>query len=405
MESIAIRRSTYTEHAALLAVIFAAVGLLFPAGSVSARTNLEVAGWVPYWQSEEGIESADDNLRNLDTIHPFVYEVQIDGSVNDMGDIDSDDWDDLFDSAKRRNVEIIPTLTWFDGDAIHHVLSDDDLRDEHIEEIVDLVEDNDFDGIDIDYEGKLAGTIDYYSEFLEELEDELGSKVLTCTIEARTPPESKWRVVPNDIEYANDLREIGRHCDRVEIMAYDQQRIDWRLNTEKSGAPYIPVADTDWVEKVLELALEDIDEDKIMLGVPTYGREWTLTVEPDWYKDYMSVGAINMPDALAIADEYEVTPGRNQAGEMSFTYFPEESIFSILEVLPVPEGTQRGNEAAAQALLFATATGMTVPVNVVWYSDVGAIEEKIALAKKHDLRGISIFKIDGEEDEDIWDLF
>jgi hypothetical protein len=90
---------------------------------------------------------------------------------------------------------------------------------------------------------------------------------------------------------------------------------------------------------------------------------------------------------------------------MSFTYFPKESIFSILDVLPVPEGTQEGNEAAAKALLFANATGMTVPVNVVWYSDAGAIEEKVELAEKYDLRGISIFKIDGEEDGNIWDIF
>jgi spore germination protein YaaH len=379
--------------------------LLYPLNTAFAQTSLDVAGWIPYWRAEEGIESAEDHIRDLDTVHPFVFEVEPDGGIKDMGDIEDRDWRGFFRTAERRNVEVIPTISWFDGNAMHRTLSDADLREEHIEEIVELVEDGDFDGIDIDYENKLAATIDYYSQFLRELQDELGRKTLTCTIEARTPPASRWREVPAVIEYANDFRAIGRYCDRVEIMAYDQQRVDWRLNTERTGEPYIPVADIDWVEKVLELALRDIDEDKIMLGVATYGREWTMTVEPDWYREYANVSAINIPAALDIAEEYDIEPGRNSAGEMSFTYFPKESIFSILDVLPVPEGTQEGNEAAAKALLFANATGMTVPVNVVWYSDAGAIEEKVELAEKYDLRGISIFKIDGEEDGNIWDIF
>ena len=142
-----------------------------------------------------------------------------------------------------------------------------------------------------------------------------------------------------------------------------------------------------------------------MLGVPTYGREWTLTVEPEWFKSYKNVTAINKPVADELADEYSVTPGRNRAGELSFTYFPKDSVFSLLDQLPTPEGTRRGHEAAAKALLFANATGLTVPVNVVWYSDAEAIEQKIDLVKRYNLRGIDIFKIDGEEDEDIWDLF
>ena len=156
-----------------------------------------------------------------------------------------------------------------------------------------MVDDGRFDGVNIDYEGKNAETIDYFSEFLEELEDELGRDELTCTIEARTPPESRWRIVPSEIKWANDYEEMNRHCDWVELMTYDQQRADLKLNKERAGEPYMPVSDVDWVEKVLEYALEDIDEDKIMLGVPTYGREWELIVKPDWYSDYRSQGAIN----------------------------------------------------------------------------------------------------------------
>lgn len=390
-----------------LVLLFAAA--LFGLSALSAHAadedhDLEYAGWVPWFQDEDGAERAEDHLDELDTVHPFVYEVDADGSLVAKSDMDDEHWEDLFEAAEDEDVEVIPTVAWFDGANIDRILGDRELREEHIEAIVDMVEDNDFDGVDIDYESKLAATKDDFSDFLEELKDELDDAILTCTIEARTPPSSVYRDVPSNIERANDYEEIGEHCDRVEIMAYDQQRIDWRLNDSKSGQPYIPVADVDWVEKVVEETIEDIPEDKIMLGVPTYGRHWTLTVAPDWYKEYDNLGAVNLPDAEAIAKENDIEPGRNRAGELSFTYFPEDSIFKILEVLPVPDDTPEWNKAAAQALLFATHTGMEVPVNVVWYSDAEAIEDKIDLAREYALRGIALFKVDGEEDEDVWGL-
>ena len=369
--------------------------------------SLEVAGWLPWWQDEEGIASAEDNLRDLDILYPFAFEVQSDGSLKDRAGLEDKDWTSLKRKADKRRVDVLPTVMWFDGAEMHRVLSSDKLRENHIEEIVEMVEDGDYDGVNIDYEGKLADTIDYFSEFLKELEDELGRHDLSCTIEARTPPKMIYRPgeVPDKIRYANDYKAMNKYCDWVEIMAYDQQRAILSLNKERQGEPYIPVADTDWVESVIELALEDIDEDKILLGVPTYGRQWTLTVEPEWYKSYDNVGALNMPDAEELADENDVKPGRNAAGELSYTFFPKDSKFKILDALPTPKGTRKGFEAAAKALLFADLTGMTVKVNVVWYSDADAIEEKLELAEEYDLKGLAVFKIDGEEDEEIWDLF
>lgn len=366
--------------------------------------SFDHAAWIPWWQAEEGIKSANRHLNDLDVIYPFVFEVQADGTLRDRGDLDDRDWQKLFYNAGRKNVDVIPTVAWFNGSAIHAVLSNEERREEHVENIVEMVEDGDFDGVNIDYESKLAETKDYFSLFLKELKEELDDEKLTCTIEARTPPDSRWREVPAVIEYANDYKVMAEHCDWVEIMAYDQQRADLKLNGEKKGEPYIPVADVDWVEKVIELALEDIPADKIMLGTPTYGRVWELTVEPDWYKEYKSLKSINIDDAESIIEKYDVKPGRNQAGELSFSYFPEDSVFKILRSLPVPEGTRQGFEDAARALLFSTATGMTVPVNIAWYSDAEAIEDKIDLIKKYDLRGMATFKVDGDEDPKLWKL-
>jgi len=397
----------------LLIVIMMTFGLT----DAQARTyQPEVAGWVPWWSAEKGIEDAEDHLEkgiedaedhlsDIDILYPFVFEVSSDGELIDKGDIESRDWQNLFKKARRKDIEIIPTVMWFDGDEIHEVLSDKKKRKAHIEEIVDMVDDGRFDGVNIDYEDKNAETIDYFSDFLEELEDELGRDDLTCTIEARTPPASRWKEIPSVITWANDYKAMNTHCDWVEIMAYDQQRADLKLNDERRGVPYMPVADVDWVDKVLDYALEDIDEDKILLGIPTYGRAWDITVAPDWYRDYKSVEAINHVSAVKVAKKYDVEIGRTEGGEAVISYFPEDSIYKVFNALDAPKGTSKGFEAAAKALMVANYTGLEIPVRFITWSDAEAIEDKLDLAKKYDLRGVAVFKFDGEEDEDMWDLF
>lgn len=383
----------------LLFVLF-----LVPLSSQAAR--YDVGAWVPWFAEEAGAKSALENIKEIDILYPFVYEVANDGTIVNRVDFADEHWEELFDEARDERVDIIPTIAWFDGDAIHAILSDEDKREDHIKDIVRLVKRNRFDGVNIDYESRNAETIDYYSRFLKELKGELGRRYeLTCTIEARTPPESRWREVPSVIQYSNDYKEINKHCDWVEIMAYDQQRADLQLNSKRAGVPYMPVADTEWVEKVLELALEDFDEDKVLLGVPTYGRAWDVTVAADWYKDYTRVASLNQPRILELAEKYNSPIGRSEGGEAVISYFPEDSVWKIFNALPTPKGTPKGFEAAAKALLVATYADIEIPVRFVTWSDAKAIEAKIDLIKAYDLRGVAIFKVDGEEDPAIWDIF
>lgn len=396
----------------LFHLLIVTIGILiifhsFPILTFAASDNdLEVAGWIPYWADSKGIKDVTKNIEEVDMIFPFSYTVLSDGSLKDNAGMSEREWKKFIKLARKHKVEVVPTVMTSDGNTVHAILSDKKLRKQHIKNIMKEVERYNYDGIDIDYEGKLSSTIDHFSQFLKELKDELEDedKLLTCTVEARTPPDSLYKTVPAIIAYANDYEAIGKYCDRVEIMAYDQQRADLKLNEEKAGEPYFPVSDIDWVEKVVKLALQDIPEDKILLGIPTYGYHYQVTVAPNWYKEYTRIGALNPPDILEIADEYDVEPGRNKAGEMSYTYFPKSSVYKVLNALPTPKGTRTGNEAAAKALLYANATGQTVTVNYVGYSDAGAIEQKIDLAREYDLSGIAIFKFDGEEDQKIWKL-
>jgi spore germination protein len=391
-------------HMKLSIFVVALVIVLFgsPIGVRAESDDLQVAGWIPYWRDSEGIKDAKKHIRAIDIVHPFAFTVTTKGELRDQAGLDEKEWKNFVAFAHKNNTLVVPTVMWAEGQHIHEVLSTPSLRKAHIEGIVEMVNDGKYDGVDIDYESKKSETIDYFSRFLEELKEALGEKLLTCTIEARTPPESLYKEVPATINYANDYTEIAKHCDRVEIMAYDQQRADIKLNAEKAGEPYMPVSDVDWVEKVVKLALKDIPNEKIVLGISSYGHHYAVTVAPNWYRDYRKIGALNVPDILDIAKEYKVKPSRNKSGEMSFTYLPKSSKVKLTNSLKIPKNTPKGNLISARALLHADKTGEEVTFNMAWYGDAESMKQKIDLAKKYDLLGVAFFKIDGEEDQKVW---
>lgn len=363
--------------------------------SATSTATFEVSGWIPYWRVSEGTRDARTHIKDIDMIHPFAFSVASDGKLKDLAGLSKYAWKRLFKDAKENGTLIVPTIMWSDTNAIHAVLSDPKARTAHIKRITALVKSGRYDGIDIDYEGKKAETKDSYSAFLKELNTALGDKLLSCTTEARTPPESLYLPgkIPNPLNYANDYVAINEHCDRVNIMAYDQQRADIKLNAARQGSPYYPVSDLAWARKVVELTEKTIDPDKIVLALATYGREVEVTVAPNWFKAYDQLWSVSEEYALDTAEKYGVTPTRNAGGELSFSYVPEDSPYAGLFT------------DAASALAYANKTGKTVKVNVVWWSDAGAVEQKVALAKEFGLKGVALFKIDGGEDQKIWDLF
>lgn len=384
-------------------VLFALLVLL-PQEALAAP-DFEVSGWIPYWAVSDGTKSARENIETLSVVMPFSYTVQADGELKDLGGMKKSAWKRLLREAKENNVAVLPTVMSGDGALVHTLLTDSSAREEHIEEIVRMVEKGGYDGVDIDYEGKRSATRTYFSEFLKELEEALDGKILSCTIEARTPPDSLYRTVPQTIEYANDLTHINRYCDRVNVMTYDQQRADLKLNVARKGSPYYPNADVEWVEKVVTYMLRDIDKEKLVIGVPTYGRELSVKVSPEWFESYTQLRAVNQVDAKKTARKFKVTPSENKAGEQSFTYLPKHSPVRLRDLPEAPSGTKSGDEVALRALAYANETGESVAVHMVWWSGKDAIKDKVELAKRLGVLGVAIFKIDGEEDERLWEIF
>lgn len=340
--------------------------VVIPAVAFAARPKYAV--WVPYWQKTTAVPDVLAHIDVVDEISPFSYEVMKDGNVMDKLGITEEPWQGMTKEAIRTKTKVIPTVSWMNTDAIHATLASTTARRAHVNQIVMLVNNNQFDGIDIDYENKKAETRPYFSQFLKDLSAKLHTtgKKLSCSVESRTPLTSRFVKIPQGIEYANDLAAIGRACDHVRILAYDQSNIDIKLNKKKGTLGYYaPVADTEWVSKVIGETLRYMSPSKVMLGIPTFGYEYEVSGTTTPYT-YRRMRSVSYKDAIATATSTGATPLRNSAGELSFTYSK------------------------------ATTT------RLVWFNDATSIASKIALVRKYKLRGAALFKIDGEGDINTW---
>jgi spore germination protein YaaH len=373
---------------AVLTAVFCLPTIVF-----GATTKLEYSAWMPYWKKASSTVDMLPNLSIFTEVSPFSYTVKPDGTLVDTAKITAEPWKSFIVSARAKKVKILPSILWTDATAMHKVLRTYTLRIAHEKAIIKIVTDNNFDGIDIDYENKKAETKKYFSYFLQELSVGLHkkNKMLTCTIEPRTPLDSRFKVIPKDIAYANDYFALNAYCDRVRIMTYDQVIVDLQLNEEKgtSSTPYAPVADPVWVKKVVKLANGAIKLNKIVIGVPTYGYEFRVTPDGKRLK-YERLRSLNHEDAIALAQKVGSVPKRNSAGEMSFAYYSSNDVVATSTI------------ATSTPASLASYAGQAQSFRLVWWSDASAIADKIALAKTLGVRGIAVFKIDDGEDEGIW---
>ncbi len=379
-----------------------------------ASSSFEVSGWIPYWRTATGMADVLPHIAVFTEVNPFGFTVKQDGTLNDALKIQDPAWLALKAAASTTHTRYIPTVMWSDTASIHTVLSNPMLRATHEASIAQAITANGLDGIDIDYEGKSADDQANFSSFLQELslmfaKDKM-NKWLVCTIEAREPLEARYSgTPPADIAYANDLKAINTYCDRVRIMTYDQENADIQLNQSHNKELYMPIADPAWVTKVVNYMAQDIDKKKMVLGVATYGYIYQTMPNTDGSGySYDLLEAFNPRYATDLAASLGITPVRNAAGELSFSYVPSTTNAllpsnSALSAL-APNGTSGANLAAAGALTLAQTKHQQAPVQYLTWSDASAVKDKVSLAKQLGLRGIAIFKLDGGEDQNIWNI-
>jgi len=230
--------------------------------------------------------------------------------VSDIGyfSAEIDSYGKLTDVPKRKTLKFtgrVHLVVVCNSRSLTHFVLDPEskIRKELIADLLTAAKD--FDGLQIDFENIPGKDADTFISFLKDLKKGLPSdKLFTIALPARTKKVT-------DDQY--DYEKIKPYVDRIFVMAYDEH---W--SNSKPGS----IASIQWCKKVADYSLSVIGKEKLVMGLPFYGRSWG---------DYNPSRALIYTTTENIIDEHKVKEIRRENGIPVFEYSKNVSIIVYYE--------------------------------------------------------------------------
>lgn len=280
-------------------------------------------------------------------------------------------------ALRNAGFALIPTIT--DGtakDVLAGLLAKPTARTQIVEAITTMVVTNNYDGVDLDFEGfafvdsnsTWSKTAPLWAAFVKELSASLRAQKKLLSVSTPYVLDPKG---PQKGYFVYAWAAIAPFIDRLRIMTYDY-----------SVARVGPLGPISWTERTLQYAVSVMPASKVYIGVAGYGRDWVTAVSgvcPANVASVIKPGAkaatFVMRNAQDLAASYGATPVFNeQYGEMTFSY---QKVY---------------NGTTASGL----ATSCTAQ-RTAWYQDAKAFALRAALVDKYRLGGISEWTLGMEE--------
>ena len=306
--------------------------------------------WVYGYYAPWAGDLEDLDWARLTHVAIFWVDLQSDGSVTDTSN-----WTKYgpkaMELAEPHGVKVHLTLTCFDDDVMQSVLPSSSKRAKLVGELADLVDAYGAHGVSVDCEGMSSGLKDDLVSLVSELKERV-EEVTVAT------PAVDWNG-------AYDYDALAYAGDALFIMGYGYH---W---SNGDPGPVGPLYGGDpWSKYSLEWSVEDYrtwgaPDDRIILGLPLYGRDWPST--------------------------NTTVPG---------TATGEGSAVTMVEAIPECEAIGRNYDSQTEcAYCFPTSTSQ------LWYDDHQSIEAKVAWAVDQELLGVGFWALNYEGgDPDFWDM-
>jgi spore germination protein YaaH len=288
-----------------------------------------------------GLPSLKAHYKDVSVLMPYWYTLRPDGSLK-VAAVGLEP-DVISFMGQHREIKLMPLVN---KDPVNQaVLANPTARTTAINNLVKQVEDNRFDGVNIDFELLPANSRDDLTVFIRDLATELHNR--NKMISASVMPKLDGL---EEIGAAYDYGALGQITDYITLMTYDKHN---GSSDPGSVSPY------SWVENNIKEALKEIPADKLVVCIGAYGYDWPVP-------EALETKYIGMREALQRADSHKA--------EVKWDDESQSAFFSYWD-----NGVKHD----------------------VWFENGFSVTRKVALAKKYGLRGVAIWRM-GFEDEQYW---
>lgn len=324
---------------------------------------LKIMGWIPYWDQPGAYQSFTEHAKSFESIGLFWYYLKPDGTIGRYRNAVFDQ--SIIETAHANNVKVMLVLTnmpdhtetntdW-DWQRVDRVISTAKARASHVSEIVSLVTDKGFDGLDLDYEALRGQQRDDLSTFIHSLALALHEKQKILGI-AIHPKTSENNPDEDNGSRAQDWASIARDADRMYFMTYTERY----KGSSPGSSGSLP-----WIKQVLNYAVKTVKvpPEKIFLGIGLFGMEWIESGQGQY---------------RGIADD--------------LTYAQVQSVISSFDAKPAWDEYVGSNRL--EYLKNSTK-------HIIWFDDARSLVIRSGIAKNNAFAGIALWRLGGE-DENIW---
>jgi len=221
----------------------------------------------------------------------------------------------------------------------------------------------DLDGINVDIENITPAQRDLYTKFVALLREKIPAhKEVSVAVGANPTGTTRGWVG------AYDYAALSVYVDYFMIMTYDEHY---------EGGSAGSVSSISFVEQSIQYALTKTTRDKIVMGIPFYGRMWSVD------NTNISGVAVTNRDIDSIVKTYGGVTTFDvvtQSAKVEFTVKSEDALLSI-----------QGQRLAVGSY-------------VVWFENAQSIQAKMGLVHRYNIKGVGAWAL-GQEDTSIWNNY
>jgi spore germination protein YaaH len=252
----------------------------------------------------------------------------------------------------------------FSNEAARLVLTNANVRDRVISQIMDMIARYNWNGINVDFERISVNEAEHWIQFLRELAVPMrqAGKVLSVAM-----------YVPAPHNLFHNRAEMGKTIDYIVIMGYDE----YYTSAERAGT----VASFNFVADAARTTLNEVPAEQIILGLPTYERIWT-------------------EEFNAASGEWQLIPWNNDFGLQRMRAVGMN--VARRQMLAAGDFVWDYDARQYYGELLFTQGGVDFRQRV-WAEDLRSMREKLSVYTRHDLAGVAFWR-KGLELAALWDL-